>query len=146
MSDLERMESCIRFSPEAMGLKTLFSFSVSKPADIEASLQQKVDAVFERVQQILDMRSRMNKIRINVYSDKEALGRAYIRLTGNILNTRAWYVYEANAVYLNAKDVHEGILAHELAHAIIDNYFAVRPPRATAEILSRYVDAHLQGY
>jgi len=46
-------------------------------------------------------------------------------------------------IYLNAGDVHEGILAHEFAHAVIDSYFAVRPPRATAEILSRYVDEHL---
>ena len=44
---------------------------------------------------------------------------------------------------MNAEDVHEGMLAHEIAHSIIDHYLLVRPPRATAEILSRYVDAHL---
>jgi len=35
------------------------------------------------------------------------------------------------------------MLAHEIAHAIIDNYLSVRPPRATAEILARYVGKHL---
>ena len=52
-------------------------------------------------------------------------------------------MYEYNTVYLNVQDVHEGMLAHELAHAIIDNFMAVRPPRATAEILATYVDKHL---
>ncbi|MEH0019750.1 MAG: hypothetical protein V6Z89_08855 [Desulfobacter sp.] len=35
------------------------------------------------------------------------------------------------------------MLAHEIAHAVVDHYLDVRPPRATAEILARYVDAHL---
>ena len=36
-----------------------------------------------------------------------------------------------------------GILAHEMAHAVIDHYFGVKPPKATAEILAQYVDAHI---
>ena len=56
---------------------------------------------------------------------------------------RAWYVYELNTIYLNVDDVHEGMLAHEIAHSIIDHYLLVRPPKATAEILARYVDKHL---
>jgi hypothetical protein len=35
------------------------------------------------------------------------------------------------------------MLAHEMAHSIIDHYLRVRPPHATAEILARYVDGHL---
>ena len=44
---------------------------------------------------------------------------------------------------MNARDLSAGMLAHECAHAIVDHYLAVRPPRATAEILARYVDGHL---
>jgi hypothetical protein len=39
--------------------------------------------------------------------------------------------------------MYEGILAHEIAHSIIDNYLLILPPKATAEILARYVDEHL---
>ena len=35
------------------------------------------------------------------------------------------------------------IMGHEIAHAIVDNYLSVRPPRAAAEILARYVGKHL---
>ena len=35
-------------------------------------------------------------------------------------------------------------MAHEIAHAIIDHYLLIRPPRATAEILAHYVDEHLR--
>ena len=44
---------------------------------------------------------------------------------------------------IRVQDINEGILAHEMAHAIIDHFFDIRPPRATAEILARYVDKHL---
>jgi hypothetical protein len=45
---------------------------------------------------------------------------------------------------MNVNDLHEGMLAHELAHAIVDHYLLVRPPRPTAEIIARYVDSHLK--
>jgi hypothetical protein len=41
-----------------------------------------------------------------------------------------------NTIYLNVDDLHEELLAHEMAHAIIDHYLLVRPPPATAEILA----------
>jgi hypothetical protein len=58
-------------------------------------------------------------------------------------SARAWYVYEYNTIYINVRDVNEGMLAHELAHSIIDHYLSVRPPRASAEILATYVDKSL---
>ena len=68
---------------------------------------------------------------------------AYRRIYHRKATVRGWYVYAYNTVYLNVQDVHEGMLAHELGHAIIDHYLEVRPPRATAEILARYVDKNL---
>jgi hypothetical protein len=37
-------------------------------------------------------------------------------------------------------------LAHELAHAIIDHYLIVQPPKSTAEILARYTEEHVFYY
>jgi hypothetical protein len=54
-----------------------------------------------------------------------------------------WYTHANNTVYLNLNDFQEGMLAHELTHAIVDHYLLVRPPHATAEILARCVDNHL---
>jgi hypothetical protein len=44
---------------------------------------------------------------------------------------------------VNADDLTEGILAHEMAHSIIDHFLVIRPPKAATEILARYVDRHL---
>ena len=139
--DLKKFNSNIDYSPSSMGLKWLFK--KKSPGDIENEIKLKVDAVYEKVQEILDMKKSMEKVTIYIYHDKKELHAAYQKIFKTPCHLRAWYVYELNAVYINVDDIHEGILAHEIAHSIIDHYLLIRPPKATAEILARYVDEHL---
>ena len=141
---LARLESSVDYKPEGYSFGGIFS-PAPKGNDLLEAVTQKVDGLYERVQEILDMRGKIKKkVTLRVHPDREALARAYQAFTGNPnLQVRAWYIYEQNTVYLNVRDVHEGIVAHEVAHAIIDHYLMVRPPRTTAEILARYVDEHL---
>ena len=146
LKDFERFGDNIDYSPGVWGLKNLFSFS--GPKDPIVSLKEKVDAVFERVQEILDMHRNMEKVVIIIYTNNKRFYEARTQiirenLIGKNRRIRSWYIFKQNAIYINADDVHEGILAHEMAHAIIDHYLTIRPPRATAEILARYVDKHL---
>ncbi len=122
------------------GLSSLFG---SRSKNVTSEFANKVDLLFEKAQAILDMRKKMRKVRVRVYSNQSELEEAYWKIFKGRCNVRGWYVYEFNTVFLNVKDVHEGMLAHELGHAIIDHYLTVRPPRATAEILAKYVDLHL---
>lgn len=137
---LEAFDEHISYSPGGWSLGSLFS---SKPGNAADSLAQKVDGIFEEIQTILDMRGHVKKVIINVYPSKTKFHEAYFTITGAPCRVRAWYIFEVNTIYVNGEDVHEGILAHEIAHSIIDHYFSVRPPKATAEILARYVDEHL---
>ena len=139
--DLEKFNSMIDYSPASMGLKGLFSKQDSD--DLSDKIKKKVDAVYERVQEILDMRKLTDKVKVDIYHDKKELHAAYYEVFQKKSQLRAWYIYKSNTIYINANDMHEGILAHEMAHAIIDQFLSVRPPPATAEILARYVDGHL---
>ena len=139
--DLKKFNSNIDYSPSSMGLKWLFR--KKSPGDIENEIKLKVDAVYEKVQEILDMRKSMEKVTIYIFHDKQELHSVHQEIFKTTWHPRAWYVYELNAVYINVDDIHEGILAHEIAHSIIDHYLLIRPPKATAEILARYVDEHL---
>jgi hypothetical protein len=141
---LSRFESNLDYKPEGYSFGGIFS-PAPKGNDLLQAVSQKVDGLYERVQQILDMRGKLKeKVVLRLYPDRDALARVYQAFTGSSsLQVRAWYIYERNTVYLNVQDMHEGMVAHEIAHAIIDHYLMVRPPRATAEILARYVDEHL---
>lgn len=118
-------------------------FSSPTTEEVKKHLIDKVDRLFKKAQMILDMRKRMPKVKIKVFSNSEQLEKKYVRLYKTKGSPRGWYTFKINTVFLNVEDVHEGMLAHELGHAIIDNYLKVRPPRATAEILAKYVDKNL---
>jgi hypothetical protein len=141
VKDLKKFNDHIDYGPQRWSLTRLFSAPQSD--DLTHSIKKKVDALYARVQEILDMRKRMKKVTIKVYHNKEQLHDAYSRLYKTPCRIRAWYVYKQNTICLSVDDLHERMLAHELAHAIIDHYLVMRPPKTTAEILARYVDRQL---
>jgi hypothetical protein len=141
--DLKKFYAKVKYGPKNWGLKVLF-FGTCPDVLMEMT-SKKVDLVFEKVQKILGMRKKMDKININIYRDKAQLNEAYSEIYPGTCRIRAWYRHANNTVYLNLNDLQEGMLAHELTHAIVDHYLLVRPPHATAEILARHVDSHLKG-
>ncbi|MFC1830814.1 hypothetical protein ACFL0S_02185 [Thermodesulfobacteriota bacterium] len=118
-------------------------FSNQSAAEAKNELVEKVDLLFEKVLLILGMDNQIKKIRVRLLSNEEQLEEVFKKIFQKEKNVRAWYVYELNSVFLHVGDVNAGMLAHELGHAIIDHFFSVQPPRATAEILTGYVDDHL---
>ena len=141
LDDLKIFDQDIDYFPGPSGYSWM-----SEPKDSDNPIdriKKKVDAIYERVQEILDMRKKMEKVRINIYNNKAQLESVYYKIFKKNLSFKAWYIYEFNTIYLNIQDLHEGMLAHEIAHSVVDHFLSVRPPSATAEILARYVDSHL---
>ena len=139
---IETFQKSIRFGKEWWATTSSFAhFSEQENQKIAAL---KTDAVFKRVQEILGMVKKIKKVTILLYPDKTTLDRAYLLRYKTQSPYRAWYDYSIHTISLNVSDCHEGILAHELAHSIIDNFLKVRPPENTSEILARYVDRHLK--
>ncbi|MGD9382849.1 MAG: hypothetical protein PVH55_02255 [Desulfobacterales bacterium] len=141
LEDLERFNDSIDYLPSKRWLNNLFSFL--DPKDPIASVKQKVDALFERVQQLLDTSMCKGKVVINIYSNKKSFCDVRKRMLGDDCHFRAWYIFDRNTIYINVDDVHDGILAHEIAHVIIDHYLTIRPSTAIAEIIAVYVDENL---
>lgn len=139
-ADVRDFNSSIGFSE---GISTAGIFTSLSDKEVEYELIKKADALFQKVQRILDMRKKMRKVRVNVYTNGTELQKAYVQLFKRQGKLRGWYLFRKNTIYLQVQDVHEGMLAHEFAHAIIDHYLEIRPPRASAEILARFVDEHL---
>ena len=142
IKDLGKFCAKVKYGPKNWGLEVLFSGT--RPDALMEITSKKIDLVFEKVQKILGMQKEMDKVNINIYQNKEQLHEAYSEIYQRTCNIRAWYRHANNTVYINANDLQEGMLAHELTHAIVDHYLLVRPPHATAEILARHVDSHLK--
>jgi hypothetical protein len=146
--DLRRFHENVNYSATCWRIKALIGGS--KTDGLKGDIGNKIDALYERVQEILGMRKKLGKVTIVIYHDKNQLSESYsvicnsaARAYGRSPAPRAFFIYSFNSIYINSQDVHEGILAHEMAHSIVDNFLRIRPPKATAEILARYVDKHL---
>jgi len=125
-------------------------FGGRESGSIIERLGKKIDDIFENVQALLDMYNCKSKIKIMVYTHQDEIDRVYADLTPqyNLPSVHtdyiAFYFHKLKTVYISLETVTEGVLAHELAHAIIDHYFIIRPPSKVAETLARYVDKHLK--
>jgi len=91
----------------------------------------RIDRLIERVSMILDMYPENFQIAIHLRSDEL------------LMNKIAYFEYETNAIYSSVDKVSDGVIAHELAHAIIVRYFPTPPPSKVQEILAQYVDRQL---
>ncbi|MCG8563697.1 MAG: hypothetical protein MI747_01295 [Desulfobacterales bacterium] len=143
-ADLAAFNRAIDFGGQSQGF-LFFQGAEETGEGLDREVRQKLNRMVEKVQLILDMRKPFPRVFINLYSNAEDLHWAYFQIYGTRKELRAWYTFQHNTIYINVLDLHSGMLAHELAHAVVDHYLGVRPPRATAEILARYVDQHLES-
>lgn len=91
----------------------------------------RVDELVERVQSLLEMRPAA--FRFDIFLKKTYDGAGAI----------AYYSHETKSITAVAGRVTDGVLAHEIAHAVINASFSPAPPEKSQEILAQYVDQHL---
>ena len=104
----------------------------------------KFDAIFNRAEEILDMYPARIHVTINIYKTQEELNTVYEDFFNEPNKAVSFYIYKTNTIYTVESQLTEGIIAHEMAHCIIDHYFVMLPPRKIQEMLAVYVDVHLK--
>ena len=91
----------------------------------------RIDRIVDRVQSILGIIPR--DLRFNIYLRRGRLEE----------EREAFYDYKAKSIYVSVNYASQGVLAHEIGHAIIDRYFPSPLPGKIQEILMQYVDKYL---
>jgi hypothetical protein len=118
--------------------------SLKEASTIPQRIAHKVDIILLKSEQILDMYPADFHVNIVFYENTAMLDDAYEEIMGERLHLYSFYVYEDNTIYTTQKRINENILAHELGHALVNHYFVVRPPATVRELLSQYIDYHLE--
>ncbi len=110
-----------------------------------SSLGDLLDALFIWAGNVLDMQLYSFRGTIKIVATSADLGKVYQALYGvEGRPQKAFYVYEVNTLYLSAEDFTKEIIGHEMAHAIVSNFFVVQPPEKVAEVLSGYIEFQLR--
>jgi len=140
---LEEFEKKIRPGSFSRAMNSIFLGE--KLVSKDASLGELLDALFKRVQQILDMPLPSLRVQIQLLKDQKDVSWTWASITGKPTKAPAFYWKKTNTIYLQPQEISTGILAHEMGHAVIDHYFVIRPPPKIAEMLCQYVDKEISS-
>lgn len=111
---------------------------------IEKRIIARLESILMRTKQILAMNPSFMEIKIKVFRNRDELSQEYFRNFGSIQQYKSFYIHGLGTIYASMQDISDSVIAHEMAHAVIDNYFKVIPPEKIAELLTTYVDSHLE--
>ncbi len=130
-AELQTRYAVIHYQDEAEIQNFSWRISGKRLAGAGASelARSRVDEIIERVKTVLDMHPPSFKVSIF--------------LRQNPGGAIAFYSHESRSITAVPNRVTDGVLAHEIAHAIMNSYFSTAPPEKTQEILAQYVDQNL---
>ena len=112
----------------------------------EKELASKIEILFNRASDVLDMHVLSLKGHIKIFADHKQLEEFYHHLfSGNLPCTGfAFYLPDYDSIYMSAFNFRREILGHEMGHAIMTRYFVVQPSIKIQEVLACYVEYQLR--
>lgn len=116
------------------------SFLDTREDDPRSLLSKTLDALYLQASDVLGIHIYSFHGVLEIYPDKVALRIFFKDFLNRDLEERSYYLHETKTIYISYKDLTLGMLGHEIAHAIISNYFVVLPSMQVQEILSGYVE------
>lgn len=119
-----------------------------KPAHLgrepEAEVLYKFDLVFLKVRELLDMRPPKIRLNVKIYKNKEEIDTVYLEIFNEKNQFIAFYIFTLNTLFACEEKISASVVAHEIAHCIIDHHFTVPPPKKIAEMIAHYAELHLR--
>ncbi len=110
-------------------------------SDITSVIKSDTDALYLEVEDVLDMYLDSYHGRIKVHPDNVSVSKTAYGNTQTIEPAiPSIYMPSQNTIHISLKDIDPGILSHEMAYALISNYFVLAPPAKVQEILAGYVE------
>lgn len=110
---------------------------------IEDELKNKLDVITESVCEILDMRPPHLKYSLTLLADKTGVKKMFIKLHGKNWENSGFYHAPNNTVYISIENCNLKLIAHEVGHVIVKNYFKISPPVKIHELLAQFAEKHI---
>ena len=103
----------------------------------------KADVIVEKTQVVLDMFPDKIHVTLVVLGDEDDVAAKYKERYGKEQANIAFYSLSARTIYISADDTNLRVLAHEMGHAVTDQYFKVRPPYKIHELMAQFAEKHI---
>jgi hypothetical protein len=150
-SDLQEMEHRLRFTQVDGFLRNYFYTPEPVQASLSPRLAAKIDGLLTKVCMIMNMWPQ-NGDPVHIYILRDGRGVREKHLALYPFQKRpifghgslpAFYIPGSRTIILSLKDLHEGVLAHEMAHHVLCQVFPAYPPADYQEEWAQYVERQL---
>ncbi len=113
-------------------------------ATVSDEVRHKVDSLIEKVEILLHVCPRSLRFGIMLLSTKTDVQQRYKLQYGINGDYVAFYSPQNRTLFVSVDDINNYVLAHELTHVIIDQYFEKSPSAVIQEILAHFVETHIE--
>jgi hypothetical protein len=115
-----------------------------KSVTVDDEVRNKLDVLIERVESILSMYPKEVRFSLVLLSSDTEVQAVFRRKYGKDVEYISFYSPRDKTIYASVRDVDAGVMAHEIAHLIIDLYYGIETPEKIHEVLAQYVESHLK--
>lgn len=141
----ENQEILHEFNNEVSSGSGLMLFSSRRPTSLNIvdEVKNKLDGIVEKVELVLEMfPANLRFVVVLLPSDRD-VQRVYLEKYQKKVDYIAFYMRKTKTMYLSVDDVSLTVLAHEIAHVVVDHYFDISPPTKIHEMLAQYASTHI---
>lgn len=119
------------------------SSSGNQSLTIQEDIKKKVESLVENIEMILEMFPEKLGVKIILLNSATEVQDIYRSLYGQKVSFVAFYSPRDHTIYISVADIKLKVLAHEMAHAVIDQYFVVGPAVKIHELLANYAERQI---
>lgn len=118
-------------------------FMVAAETQVSSKELARVTKIMEQVVKVVPRLIGLQDVKLKmqvVLTDNRGLAFRYAKIDSKKTTPKAYYVHSYHTIYITVQNCKRNILAHELTHALLDEYFAQAIPVQISELIAEYVD------
>lgn len=96
--------------------------------------------LLESIGEVLGLPTRGVTFKTKILRNKAELAQAYVGLARRSDRVNAFYMNDENAIYYSADNLHRSLIAHEMTHVLLANYFDKPIPKTINEMIAERVE------
>lgn len=103
----------------------------------------KIDLITKKVERVLEMYPPGLHYTIKLCSSLGEVTDTYEHIYNKRPRYPGFYCPKSNTIFISVNDLKLPILAHEIGHVVVENYFKVSPPVKIHEVLAQFAETHI---
>jgi hypothetical protein len=116
----------------------------SRLEDFQSKVGLPLDDIFEKAEVVLDTFPQpFKKINVVLCDDAESVQKIYQERYGKSCSDIAFISLGRMEIVISIDDASLAVFAHEVGHAVVEQYFKNRPSYVLHELMAQYCEKHI---